>query len=268
VRSILGREDVAAAIQRLAGTQRLVLYDVNGVDAPRRDTPGSVFVRGGAAWWRFIERRRVLDTGEDLNLMVSLRSLNPDERMTLVNWGSAYANSFLLIEPADPALDLTTPEGILDFAQQSHALDADALVRAAYAEWVYWTTEPEGGLTEHAATLDVADPRSTLWGSLWERLSQTFPPSAFLATLTLLNMREQELFTGGREVGRAMMPFLTRLGLPVLYDARHVLAGVRQLVNAGLAWVTDPYDHNRLYRGPFAPLPADLPDERLAVMTR
>jgi hypothetical protein len=265
---MLGREDVAAAIQRLAGTQRLVLYDVSGVDGPTRDTPSSVFVRGGKTWWRFIESRRRLDTGEDLNLVVSLRSLRREERMTIVNWGSAYANSFLLIEPSDPGLDLTTPEGILDFAQQTHALDADALVRTAYAEWVYWTTEPEGGLVEHAATLDVADPRATLWGTLWERLPQTFPPSAFLATLTLLNMREQELFTGGREVARAMMPFLTRLGLPVLYDARHVLTGVRQLVNAGLAWVTDPYDHNRLYRGPHDPLPADIPDERLAVMTR
>jgi hypothetical protein len=265
---MLGREDVASAIGRLAGTQRLVLYDVIGVDGPQRDNPSSVFVRGGAAWWRFIERRRALDNGEDLNLVVSLRSLKADERMTLVNWGSAYANSFLLIEPADPELDLTTPEGILDFAQQSHALDADALVRSAYAEWVYWTTETDGSLTEHAATLDVADLRATLWGTLWERLPQTFPPSAFLATLTLLNMREQELFTGGREVARAMMPFLTRLGLPVLYDARHVLSGVRQLVNAGLAWVTDPYDHNRLYRGPQDPIPADVPDERLAVMTR
>ena len=265
---MLGREDVAGAIRRLAGTQRLVLYDVSGVDGPQRDNPSSVFVRGGSAWWRFIEKRRSFDTGEDLNLVVSLRSLSAAERMTLVNWGSAYANSFLLVEPADPALDLTTPEGILDFAQSTHALDADALVRSAYAEWVYWTTQPDGSLVEHAATLDVADPRATLWGTLWERLPETFPPSSFLSTLTLLNMREQELFTGGREVARAMMPFLTRLGLPVLYDARHVLAGVRQLVNAGLAWVTDPNDHNRLYRGPHDPIPADVPDERLAVMTR
>jgi hypothetical protein len=265
---VLSREDVADALGRLAGTRRLLLYDVSGVDAPQRDNPSSPFVRGGPAWWRFVENRRALDTGEDLNLLVSLRGLRADERMTLINWGSAYANSFLLVEPADAALDLTTPEGIIDFAQTSRALDADALVRAAYAEWVYWTTEPDSSLREHAATLDVAGPRATLWGTLWERLPQTFPPQAFLSTLTLLNLREVELFTGGREVGRAIMPFLTRLGLPVLYDARHVLAGVRQLVNAGLAWVTDPQDNNRVYRGPHDPLPADIPDERLAVMTR
>ena len=265
---MLDRQDVARAITRLSGTPRVVLYDVSGVDAPQRHNRSTPFVRGGPAWWRFVENRRALDTGEDLNLIVSLRGLRPDERLTLIDWGSAFANSFLLVEPADPGLDLTTPEGVLDFAQTSRALDADALVREAYADWVYWTTEPDGALREHAAELDLGDPRATLWGTLWERLPQTFPPASFLSSLTLLNLREVELFTGGREVYRAIMPFLTRLGLPVLYDARHVLNGVRQLVNAGLAWVTDPQDNNRVYRGPHDPLPADITDERLAVMTR
>jgi hypothetical protein len=263
---LLGKDDVALALRRLAGTDRVLLYDVSGVESPQRDHPSSPFVHGGPSWWRFVSARRELDTGEDLNLLVSLRPLSADERLTLVNWGSAFANSFLLVEP-DADVDLTTPEGIIEFASVSRALDADQLVRKAYAEWVYWTYTAEGELESHAAALDIADPRVTLWGSLWERLAQTFPPSAFLSTLTLLNVRELELFTGGREVARAVMPFLTRLGLPVLYDARLVINGVRQLVNAGLAWVTDPQD-GRQYRGPMDPIPNDVTDEKFAIMVR
>jgi hypothetical protein len=64
------------------------------------------------------------------------------------------------------------------------------------------------------------------------------------------------------------MPFLTRLGLPVPYDPRHVIQGVRELVNAGLSWVQDPEDNWRLYRGPSEPLPAELSDERFSRMLR
>ncbi len=263
---LLGKEDLTRALQRLSGTDRLLIYDVSGVEAPERENPATPFVRGGRAWWRFVENRRELDTGEDLNLLVSLRPLGQTERLTVINWGCAFANSFLLVEPAAD-VDLTTPEGILDFAQMSRALDADQLVRAAYAEWVYWTYTEDGELQSNEASLDIADPRATLWGTLWERLALTFPPSAFLSTLTLLNVREIELFTGGREVARAVMPFLTRLGLPVLYDARLVISAVRQLVNAGLAWVTDP-QNGRQYRGPLDPVPNEMPDEKFAVMLR
>src|SRR5690606_11771082 len=105
------------------------------------------------------------------------------------------------------------------------------------------------------------------WSSLWLRLSQTFDQADYLSTLTLLNLREQELFTGGREVIRAMVPFLTRLGLPILYDWRFITQGMRQLINAGLATAQDPAD-KRVYRGPMYPVPSDLPDERLAFMLR
>ena len=64
------------------------------------------------------------------------------------------------------------------------------------------------------------------------------------------------------------MPFLTRLGMPIVYDAHHVIRGVRELVNAGLAWVQDPQDNWRVYRGPSEPLPADISDERVASMVR
>jgi hypothetical protein len=263
----MDRDDLSAALRRLAGTDRVLLYDVSEADAPERAAATTPFVRGSKAWWRFVERRRTLDNGQDLNLLVSLRGLRTEERLLAVNWGTAFANSFLVVEPSDPWLDLTTPEGIRDFESRSGASNADAIVRAAYAEWIYWVRDENGELDSRNATLNL-DPDATLWQTLWDRLPRTFPEAAFLSSLTLLTLREAELFTGGREVYRAITPFLTRLGLPILYDARHVLQGVRQLVNAGLAGVQDPDDESKIYRGPHEPLPEDVPDERLALMIR
>jgi hypothetical protein len=262
------KSEVVAAIKRLAGTERVLIYDVPEDGAPQRSSPATPFVRGSNAWWQFVERRRALDDGSDLNLLVSMRGLRTDERLLAVSWGTAFANSFLIVEPADPWLDLTTLEGIHAYENERGARNGDALVRAAYAEWIYWIRDEDGNLESRAATLDIADRDATLWSTVWERLPLTFPEPAFLSSLTLLTLREAELFTGGREVARAVVPFLTRLGLPVLYDARHVLGGVRQLVNAGLAWVQDPEDGWRVYRGPEEPLPAEIPDERLAFMVR
>ena len=264
----MDREEVIRALKRLAGTERVLIYDVPEDAAPERADWTTPFVRGSTAWWSFIERRRALDDGEDLSLLISLRGLRVDERLLVVNWGTAFANSFLVIEPADPWLDLTTPEGLRKFGEQTSASTAEEIVRAAYAEWIYWVRDQQGELESRAATLGLAGPESTLWQTLWERLPQTFPADAFLSSLTILNLREAELFTGGREVARAIIPFLTRLGLPILYDARHVIEGVRQLVNAGLAWVQDPEDNWRVYSGPAEPIPADIPDERLALMVR
>jgi hypothetical protein len=262
------REQVIAALRKVAGAERVLIYDVPEEGAPERADWSTPFVRGSRAWWSFVDRRRQFDDGQDLTLLVSLRGLRVDERLLVVNWGTAFANSFLVIEPADPWLDLTTKEGIDDFAHQRGLSDAAQLVRAAYAEWIYWIRDENGELDSRAATLGIAGADDTLWQSLWQRLPQTFPADAFLSSLTLLNLREAELFTGGREVARAIMPFLTRLGLPVLYDARHVIQGVRELVNAGLAWVSDPDDNNRVYSGPNAPIPAEITDERLALMVR
>jgi hypothetical protein len=258
---------VAEALRALAGTARALLYDVAEADAPSRDKPQTPFVRGAEAWWRFVERRRALDDGQELSLLISLRGLRVDERLLVVDWGTAFANSFLVIEPSDPWLDLTTPEGIAEFAAQTGAHDADALVRAAYAEWIYWVRDERGNLESRTARLSL-EPGATLFQALSERLPQTFPAAAFLSSLTLLQLKEAELFTGGREVARAIIPFLTRLGLPIVYDGRHVIHGVRQLVNAGLAWVQDPQDNWRLYTGPAEPIPAEISDERLALMMR
>jgi hypothetical protein len=259
---------IVEALKALAGTNRVLVYDVCEADAPTRIDASTPFVNGSPAWWRFVERRRALDDGEDLTLLISLRGLRTDERMLVVNWGTAFANALLLIEPADPWLDLTTEDGIREFVGQSGAENADALVRAAYAEWVYWVRDTDGGIESRTAVLGLSEAQATLWQNVWERLPQTFPAATFLSHLTLLTLRESELFTGGREVARAIVPFLTRLGLPILYDARHVIGGVRQLVNVGLAWVQDPEDNWRVYRGPEEPIPAEVPDERLAMMVR
>jgi hypothetical protein len=258
---------LSEALLRLAGTERLLIYDVPEADAPVRSGPASPFVRGGPAWSRFVERRRALDDGADLNLLVSLRGLRTDERLLMVGWGTNFANSFLVIEPYDPWLDLTTPDGIAEYERTQDATTPDALVRAAYAEWVYWVSETNGEVETRTASLSVSDQNATLWSSVWERLPATFTEADFLSTLTLLNLREQELFTGGREVMRAMIPFLTRLGLPILYDWRHVMHGMRELINVGLASAQDP-DNRRVYRGPMYPLPPEVSDERLAFMLR
>jgi len=258
---------LSEALQRLAGTSRLLVYDVPEEDAPARSSPYSPFVRGGPTWQSFIQRRRALDDGQDLNLLVSLRGLRADERLMMVGWGSSFSNSFLVIEPFDPWLDLTTSAAIDAYGTRGGHGTALDLVRAAYAEWVYWVHDENGELESRTASLNVSDPEATLWSSLWERLSSTFTEADYLSTLTLLNLREQELFTGGREVIRAIVPFLTRLGLPILYDWRYITAAMRQLINAGLASAQDPKDH-RVYRGPYYPLPADFPDERLALMLR
>jgi hypothetical protein len=263
----MDRGQVAEALRSLAGTPRTLIYDVSEADAPYREQPQTPFVTGSKAWWDFVDQRRALDDGQDLTILVSLRGLSLDERLLVVNWGTAFANAFLVIEPSDPWLDLTTQEGIDEFAANTKAPDAAGLVRAAYAEWIYWIRDDTGELESRRATLSL-DPDATLFGTLWERLPQTFPAAAFLSSLTLLQLKEAELFTGGREVARAIIPFLTRLGLPIVWDPRHVIHGVRQLVDAGLAWVQDPEDNWRLYRGPSEPIPAEISDERVALMLR
>jgi len=260
-------EEVAAALARLAGTPRALLYDVSEPDAPSREQPQTPFVQGSDAWWAFVERRRALDDGQDLTLLVSMRGLSLDERLLVVNWGTAYANAFLVVEPADPWLDLTTQAGIDDFAAASGTTGPDELVHSAYAEWIYWIRDEQGQLESRRATLSL-NAKATMFSELRERLPQTFPAEAFLSHLTLLQLKEAELFVGGHEVARAIVPFLTRLGLPIVWDPRHVIRGVRQLVDAGLASAEDPEDDGRIYRGPSAPIPAEISDERVAMMLR
>ena len=55
------RDELLTALGRLAGTPRTLLYDLTEEQAPVRSNPTTPFVRGSDAWWRFVERRRVLD---------------------------------------------------------------------------------------------------------------------------------------------------------------------------------------------------------------
>jgi hypothetical protein len=263
----MNRDEVAAALKRLAGTPRALIYDVAEADAPSREQPQTPYVHGSKDWWAFVDRRRKLDDGQDLTILLSMRGLRVDERLLAVSWGTAYANAFLMIEPADPWLDLTTQTGIDQFASETGATDANALVRRAYAEWIYWLRDETGQLESRRATLSIA-PNVTLFGTLKERLPEIFPASTFLSSLTLLQLKEAELFTGGREVARAITPFLTRLGLPIVWNPRYVIQGVRHLVDAGLAWVQDPADDWRYYRGPEQPIPDEISDEQVALMLR
>lgn len=263
----VGRTELVAALGELVGTPRALLYGLTEAEAPHRASPSTPFVRGSEAWWDFVALRRTLDDAQGLNLIVSLRGLPSEERLLAVNWGTKFANSFLIIEPADPWLDLTTDAGIADYARQSGRRTAADLVRSAYADWNYWVRDETGELEGRSATLSL-EPHATIWQVMEQRLPQAFPEATFLSSLTLLTLRESELFTGGKPVHRAVAPFLTRLGLPVLYDPRHVIQGVRQLVNAGLAWVHDPDDNWRRYRGPAEPLPAEISDEHLSRMER
>ena len=263
----MNRDEVAAALKGLSGTRRALIYDVAEADAPSRELPHTPYVTGSDDWWAFVDRRRKLDDGRDLTILISMRGLGIDERLLAVGWGTAYANAFLVIEPADPWLDLTTQEGIDQFAAETGATDADTLVRRAYAEWIYWVRDEAGELESRRATLSI-EPAASLFGALKERLPQAFPAASFLSSLTLLQLKEAELFTGGREVARAITPFLTRLGMPIVWDPRHVIHGVRQLVDAGLAWVEDPADDWRYYRGPEQPIPDYISDEQVALMLR
>src|SRR5688572_1599814 len=89
-RTPVDRDALREALIRRAGTGRVIIYDVKEDDAPERADAHTPFVRGSQAWWDFVERRRGLDDGQDLNLLVSLRGLRSEERLLAVNWGSAF----------------------------------------------------------------------------------------------------------------------------------------------------------------------------------
>ncbi|MCH8206806.1 MAG: acetamidase/formamidase family protein, partial [Chloroflexi bacterium] len=81
---------------------------------------------------------------------------------------------------------------------------------------------------------DIADG----WATSAQLPGVRIPDGSFMGTAGLApsrtqlqewTLREAELFTGGRQVARAIVPFLTRLGLPIVYDARHVAAGTPTL---------------------------------------
>jgi hypothetical protein len=248
---------IIEALRKLVGTDRFVVYDVPPAERPTRAGPMTPFVMGGDAWWRFVRRRKELDDGW-LTVLVSVRRLPEEEALLAVDWGTMFANAMLLVEPhqdIEPLQGSRRPEG-----------DLERQLRESFGVWRYWRLSPDGALKPGREELDLGGTR-TIAQVLEERLPRVFPPEEFRASLFALNAREMDLFVG-RPVGRVVLPFLTRLGLPVPYDPRLLIEAVRDLVDRGLAYVEDPRGERTTYHGPEKTLPPDLPLERLAEMVR
>ncbi len=264
------------ALQDLAGAARGVIYDVSRADRPLRLPLSPVYLEGSSSWRRFLRTRRALDDGH-LTLLVSLRQLPEDERRLVVDWGTAHANTFLLVEPGEPGCDLSDPRSSIayelrDLCRQAARVEpADgglhepwtsrtplgARLRELYGRWVWWDKPlPRGRSREEPMRL--AGPSDTLSVHLLPLLYERFPQQSFDIALAELQSTERELFGG--EVATARSVFRTRLGLPVLHDARAADRAVRQLVNLGRMSVTTG-GSDALVFGPGHPVPEDMPDE-------
>lgn len=275
---------VLRALWEMAGFERGVLYDVPAGAAPR-PLPGTrIFLRGSTAWRRFLDAREQVDDGA-LTLLLSLRPLPPAEARLVVDWGNSYANAFLLVEPHQPAADLTDPENATRRALAAVAVsllrdrppDDDphtpwtratalgALARETFGVWSVWTAPGQSGAVERVP-LTLTGQGETLHDRLLAEIAARFPQEAFDDALAGLYEQERELFGG--PVARARIPFLTRLGLPVPYDPRRVDYALRRLVNEGRAWLFEPGPDPPFYHGPTHPVPERMTDaefERLVL---
>ncbi len=264
-------------LQDLAGAARGVVYDVPRRDRPLRLPLSPVYLEGSSSWRRFLRARRVLDDGQ-LTLLLSLRQLPEDERRLVVDWGTAHANTFLLIEPHDSGCDLSDPRSpvsheVFDLCRQAAAFEpsvAEAArerwtagtplgerLRNLYGRWVSWEEPlPQGRAREES--LHLAGSSDTLSMHLLPRLYERFPQQSFDIALVELQEAERELF--GSTVANARSVFRTRLGLPVLHDPRAVDRAVRHLVNLGRMSVTSRGPEGAVF-GLGHPVPDDMPDE-------
>lgn len=264
------------AFQDLAGAARGVVYDVPRGDRPLRLPFSPVYLEGSSSWRRFLRARRALDDGH-LTLLLSLRQLPEDERRLVVDWGTAHANTFLLVEPSEAGCDLTDPTSRVSReigelsreaasrepsqGAESHPWTARTSLgerlRDMYGRWIWWEAPlPHGRSREES--LSLSGPSDTLSMQLLPRLYDRFPQESFDATLADLQATERELFGG--EVVTARSVFRTRLGLPVLHDPRAVDRAVRHLVNLGGMSVTSGGPQGVVF-GPGHPVPDAIPDE-------
>ena len=265
------------ALQDLAGAARGVVYEVPRIDRPFRLPLSPVYLEGSKSWRRFLRARRALDDGQ-LTLLLSLRQLPEDERRLVVDWGTAHANAFLLVEPADPACDLSDLHSpltreVFDLCRRASS-DEPSVAEAAlerwtartplgkrlrelYGRWVWWDSPlPYGRSTEEPIRL--AGPADTLSVHLLPMLYNRFPQQSFDVAVAELQASERELFGG--TVAAARSVFRTRLGLPVLHDPRAAARAIRQLVNLGRMSVTSGGPDAVVF-GPGNPVPDNLPDE-------
>lgn len=251
----------------MAGYSRLVVYGLPAAEAPRRVQGSPVTVQGSPAWDAFLRERRQLDDGR-LTLLLSLRRLEAEERLLVVDWGTAYANAFLLIEPLDDGFDLVeastagaaqvmvAAQAVADGAGSSTLL---GLLRAAYGRWVYWTSSTETSRRCCFRDLPLTVAGETLLSRLQEALPRAYPPALVRSQIVRLLQDESELFAG-RNVERARSPFLTRLGLAVVYDPSLLTETLRGLVNEGRVSAHAPDGRYHL-SGPTAPVPEGMPNE-------
>ena len=265
------------ALQDLAGTARGVVYDVPRETRPWARDGSPVFVDGSPAWQRYLRARRSVDDGQ-LTMLLSHRQLGDYERRLAVDWGTSYANSFLLVEPRDERCDLSDPHSAIaiELLELSRPLTKSAVeedssprnrwtaqtplgerLRELYGRWVYWDAPPPAGHTTEVP-LVLSGANDTLSTQLLAELYVRFPQESFDAALVELRLRELELFGG--PVARARTAFKTRLGLPILHDPRAVDRAVRQLVNMGKMSVVSGFPRHRTF-GPGHQVPDDLPED-------
>ena len=266
-----------AALREFTGAARGVVYDVPRGARPVSET-GRLRPRGSLAWDRFLDAREQMDSGE-LTLTIALRQLDDDEARLVVDWGCTYANTFLLIEPADPGCDLTDPDNEWSRELAATALAAArsdrpqsashpagnaalaALLRRAFGTWVFWTAPPPHG-TVQRVRLDLSESAETLADHLLHRCYERFRQEAYDHEVVRLQLLERELVAG--PVPRVRSVFRTRLGMPVLVDPFAPDRSVRGLVNRGRLSVADPRSHNRVVYGPRRPVPPSLSNEQFA----
>lgn len=267
---------VLQCLRDIAGFERGVLYDVPRDQAPEPVEGTPVFLRGSPAWSSYLRSREMVDDGT-ISVILSLRPLDDGERRLVVDWGTTYANAFLLVEPFGQRYDLTVPgqgfrrgleqiaENILRRAGRGGVHDDTATgelrarLREAYGIWISWTgPRPSGSVAVEPFRL--ASPTDTIAAALAPLLRGRYPDAAFDAALADLHETEPELFSG-RTVERVRMPFLTRLGLPVPYEPELVERALRRLVNAGSLWVYERGPEAVSYHGPSRPVPEEMPGE-------
>ncbi|HEY5476748.1 MAG TPA: hypothetical protein VIK11_08520 [Tepidiformaceae bacterium] len=270
---------VLLAFEEIAGTSNGVIYDLPTTLRPER-IPGSIYVRGSSAWRDYLDAREQVDTG-DPAILFSLRILENEERQLAVDWGTTYANSFFLIEPHDPACDLSDPANAWA-RRMNEAITATLAVmppqesitegwtrttplgvflREVFGTWLYWSAPPPNGAIL-PVPLDLRSSEDTLWGRLLAELNDRFPQPAFDRAIARLHAREDELFGG--PVVRARSVFRTRLGMPILRDPRCADHALRRLANQGeMSIIATSLPGIPVY-GHGSPVPDEITDEEFS----
>lgn len=267
---------VLRSLVAIGGFDRGLFYDVPRAEAPRSRSRTHVFVQGSPRWRRFVAARRQLDDGT-LTLLIALRQLDDDERRLTVNWGCRYANTFLLVEPFDRSCDLTNPKNeqrrallamarsVMRVRQEPDGSDdawmrntpLGAAVRSLFGAWISWP-EPFSNTNLDVIPLLVDSSADTIHRRLLDAMTCRYPQGSFDVAIETLFERERELFGG--TVARIRIPFLTRLGLPILFDPHAIDRAVRRLVNEGRASAFEDGPDPAFYRGPQRPLPERMTD--------